>query len=113
MEPNAAQGFSMIVEDIGVLEYLIEQDRNASANIPTITDTWQKIRKPRVERIKAYAKENTRAFIGEQMAIGRRQETASSSTKSLKNVEPRMNARFTSSHFVKWALDYDAVAEVR
>lgn len=105
----------MIVEDIGVLDYLIEQEPNASANIPSITDTWQKIRKPRVERIKAYAKENTRAFLGEPLAHRPRREsagTAGSSVKSLKNVRPDMNARFTSSAFVKWALDFDAVAEV-
>ncbi|KAK4505093.1 hypothetical protein PRZ48_003056 [Zasmidium cellare] len=113
MEPNAAQGFSMIVEDIGVLEYLIERDPNPSANLPTITDTWQKIRKPRVERIKAYAKENTRAFLGEPMAHRHRQETAGNTKKSLKNVTPKMDARFTTSAFVKWALDYDAVAEAK
>lgn len=112
MEPNAAQGFSMIVEDIGVLEYLIERDQNPSANMANITNTWQKMRKPRVDRIKAYAKENTRSFLGEPLPHRRRQETAGSTPKSLKNVTPKMSAKFTTSAFVKWALDYDAVAEV-
>ncbi|KAF2158536.1 hypothetical protein M409DRAFT_30973 [Zasmidium cellare ATCC 36951] len=113
MEPNAAQGFSMIVEDIGVLDYLIQHDQNAAANLATITNTWQKIRKPRVERIKAYAKENTKAFLGEPMPHRHRQETAGSTVKSLKNVIPKMDAKFTTSAFVKWALDYDAVAEAK
>jgi salicylate hydroxylase len=103
----------MIIEDIGVLDYLIEQDLDASTNVANITKTWQKIRKPRVDRIKAYAKENTRAFLGEPMAHRQRQETPGSSVKSLKNVTPRIDARFTSSSFVKWSLDYEVAAEVR
>ena len=53
MLPNAAHGFSQIVEDIAVLEYLIE--KRPLANMPDITHTWQAIRIPRVNKIKAFA----------------------------------------------------------
>ncbi|EME48277.1 hypothetical protein DOTSEDRAFT_42508 [Dothistroma septosporum NZE10] len=105
MEPNAAQGFSMIIEDIGVLDFLLQRDRDPNTNMPAITATWQQIRKPRCERIKAYAKENTAVFLNQPLTHRQRQESTQSSVKSLKDVMPDMDARFTSSRFIDWALD--------
>ncbi|KAF0330654.1 salicylate hydroxylase [Colletotrichum asianum] len=52
MQPSAAQGFSLIVEDIGVLEHLISQASDPSANVKTITSFWQDIRKARCPFLK-------------------------------------------------------------
>ncbi|KAI8239073.1 FAD-dependent monooxygenase OpS4 [Colletotrichum sp. SAR 10_96] len=84
MQPSAAQGFSLIVEDIGVLEHLISQASDPSANVKTITSFWQEIRKAR---------------SGEWQV------------KSLKNTKPDMNAEFSSGPFLKWAQGTDAIAE--
>ncbi|KAI1500535.1 hypothetical protein F5X99DRAFT_385709 [Biscogniauxia marginata] len=76
MHPNAAQGFSQIVEDIGVLEYLVSQSSpesasasdsesdSVSARVPRITSVWEEIRKPRVRRIQDWARFNSALFIG-------------------------------------------------
>ncbi|KAI1852477.1 hypothetical protein JX265_011111 [Neoarthrinium moseri] len=110
MHPNAAQGFSQIVEDIGVLEFLISQDAHASINMRTITGDWERIRKPRVERIKKWARTNSDIFIG-QPVTGTKQAD-NWHIKSLKNTKPDMNAHFNSSAFLKWAQCYDAIGEV-
>ena len=112
MHPNAGQGFSTIIEDIGVLDYLITIASDTIDKVPTITATWQEIRKPRVERIKDYAKENTAVYFGEPIPDRHRHQGDGSGVRSLKNIKPNMNAKFTSPSFVKWCYDYDAVAEV-
>ncbi|PIA99626.1 hypothetical protein CB0940_02316 [Cercospora beticola] len=121
MEPHAAQGYSMIVEDIGVLQYLISRKPNPSQSLPEILETWERLRKPRAERIKAYAKHNGASFLGSTPFPSirpARSTTASNKkdalpAKSLKDVRPDMNAKFESAAFLKWALDYDAVAEAK
>lgn len=113
MHPNAAQGFSMIIEDIGVLEYLLQTSSNATAKMPSIAETWQNVRKPRVERIKAYARENSDAFVGKPLKHRHREDNiVTKSVKSLKNVQPKMDAKFTTAAFVKWTMDYDVGEEV-
>lgn len=110
MHPNAAHGYSQIVEDIGVLEYLIVQDNDAAANMASITSDWENIRMPRVARIKKWAKANSETFIG-QPPTGTK-SADKWHIKSLKNTKPDMNANMNSSAFLKWAMDYDAVDEV-
>lgn len=120
-EPHAAQGYSMIVEDIGVLQYLISRNANPKKSLPEILETWERLRKPRAERIKAYAKHNGASFLSSiPFPTIRPARSAPASkgrdalpAKSLKDVRPDMNAKFESAAFLKWALDYDAVAEVR
>ena len=122
MLPNAAHGFSQIVEDIAVLEYLTERD--PSKTVPNITRTWQSIRIPRVNRIKEFAAWNTRAFLGEGPAnplIAKASapkapaatEQAPGQMKSLKTLKADSSAPFHTSAFLKWAQDYDAVAEAQ
>lgn len=114
MHPNAAQGFSLIIEDIAVLDFLIESrgrlGRKGEPDIPGIAKAWQEIRKPRVERIKAYARWNTAMFSGDLRAPSNDVERRA--VKSLKDVAPDMSAKFHSSRFLKWTLDYDAIADV-
>jgi salicylate hydroxylase len=109
MHPNAAQGYSQIVEDIGMLHALLSQAPK-DASVAQITKVWQDLRKPRVDRIKSFAKWNTKAFNGESNTLNK--STHANSTISLKSVTPNMNAEFYTSAFLKWALDYDAVGVV-
>jgi salicylate hydroxylase len=117
MLPNAAHGFSQIVEDIGALSYLFENER--SLGIPTITDIWQTIRIPRVNRIKEFAAWNTRVFLGEENAhtlISKSSADHAKPTaqvKSFKTLKPDARAPFYTAAFLKWAQDYDAVGEVK
>ncbi|KAF2216136.1 hypothetical protein CERZMDRAFT_33387 [Cercospora zeae-maydis SCOH1-5] len=120
MEPNAAQGYAMIVEDIGVLQYLISRNTTPARRLPGILETWERLRKPRAERIKAYAKHNGASFLSSTPPPSIRPTRSKPATikghpfpaKSLKDVRPDMNAKFDSAAFLKWALDYDAVGEV-
>ncbi|KAF3801055.1 3-hydroxybenzoate 6-hydroxylase 1 [Colletotrichum gloeosporioides] len=109
MQPSAAQGFSLIVEDIGVLEYLISQASDPSANVKTITSFWQEIRKARCERIKAWASHNTNLFTSRSKKLNPR--SGKWQVKSLKDTKPDMNAEFSSGPFLKWAQGTDAIAE--
>lgn len=99
----------MIVEDIGVLEYLVDRaGEQATSTVPDIAKIWEEIRKPRVEKIKEYAKWNTMMFAGNVQAP-KLKGGAKSEEKDLTNVKPNMNANFHSSAFVKWTLDHDAI----
>ncbi|KAF4877618.1 FAD-dependent monooxygenase OpS4 [Colletotrichum siamense] len=109
MQPSAAQGLSLIVEDIGVLEHLISQASDPSANVKTITSLWQEIRKARCERIKAWASHNTKLFTSRSKKLN--PKSGEWQVKSLKNTKPDMNAEFSSGPFLKWAQGTDAIAE--
>ena len=115
-ETDTEQGFSQIVEDIGVLEYLI--DNNRSDGMTTITNQWQSIRIPRVERIKDFAAWNTRVFLGEEATnplVGKPggEKQSAGQMKSLKTLKADSSAPFHTAAFLKWAQAYDAVAEAK
>lgn len=110
MHPNAAQGYSQIVEDIGVLDTCIQELLPKGVPIPAITATWEKIRKPRVERIKEFAKWNTNIFSNPTAALVKTQHKG---VVSLKDVQPDMNAPFFKSPFLKWVIGHDAIQAVR
>ncbi|KAM3422560.1 hypothetical protein BST61_g55 [Cercospora zeina] len=121
MEPNAAQGYAMIVEDIGVLQYLISRNTTPTQRLPEILETWERLRKPRAERIKVYAKHNSATFLSSTPFPSLRPSRSKPAStkeenlpaKSLKGVTPDMNAKFESAAFLKWALDYDAIGEAK
>lgn len=105
------------MEDIAVLDYLISAKR--STGIPSITNLWQAIRIPRVDKIKDFAAWNTRVFLGEEphnpsmnKAPGDAMQS-SASTRSLKTVNPNASAPFHTAAFLKWVHNYDAVAEAK
>lgn len=113
MHPSAALGYTTIIEDVAVLDFLINtqgltEDGDLSKQVPQIAKDWQGICKPRAERIKAYSRANTDMFCG-QHALDNLERR---NVKSLKGVEPDMNAKFTTGRFTKWSLDYDAIATV-
>lgn len=101
----------MIVEDIGVLDFLLDREQDPAKSLPGVTKIWQDIRKPRAERIKEYARWNTRLFTGEINTP--RHDGPTGNVKNLRDVEPGMYSSFNSARFVKWALDHDAVADAR
>ncbi|TDZ18693.1 hypothetical protein Cob_v008337 [Colletotrichum orbiculare MAFF 240422] len=109
MQPSAAQGFSLIVEDIGVLEYLISKTANPRANMKAVTATWEHIRKPRCERIKAWARYNTQLFQSPLKNL--KPGTGQWQVKSLKHTKPDMKAEFGTAPFLKWAQGTDAIEE--
>lgn len=112
MHPSAALGYTTIIEDIAVLDFLISSqglsDHDLIKNIPRISKDWQGICKPRAERIKAYSRANTDMFCGRPATPLDNLERRN--VKSLKGIEPDMNAKFTTGRFTKWSLDYDAIA---
>ncbi|KAL0936268.1 salicylate hydroxylase [Colletotrichum truncatum] len=109
MQPSAAQGFSLIVEDIGVLEYLISQSPDPIVDMRRITSDWQNIRKTRCERFKAWASHNTDLFTSPSKSI--KPGSGQWQVKSLKNTKPDINAEFGTAPFLKWAQGTDAIAE--
>ncbi|KAK5994729.1 FAD-dependent urate hydroxylase-like protein [Cladobotryum mycophilum] len=112
MHPNAAQGYSTTVEDIGVLDFLLARFASESrAPVSQVVKIWQAIRKPRVERIKDYANWNTQNFSGKGVATPEQAEGKIIQTG--KDVAPDMNADFDTAAFWKWSLDYDAIGEAQ
>lgn len=115
MHPSAALGYTTIIEDVAVLDFLIslqgELAGSDSGNrILRVSTHWQNICKPRAEKIKAYSRSNTDMFCGRQAIPLDNLERRN--VKSLKGIDPDMNAKFTTGRFTKWSLDYDAVAAV-
>ena len=118
MHPNAAQGLSQIIEDIGALEVLFSDHYRNQLPIRDLTQAWEDIRKSRVERIKKYAEANTTMFLGKPSASQPRNRKIGPSPKaaevrSFKDVVPDMFAPFSSAQFYKWAYDHDVVSEVK
>ncbi|GJC84114.1 hypothetical protein ColLi_06952 [Colletotrichum liriopes] len=98
-----------IVEDIGVLEYLISRAPDPTASIATIAYDWENIRKARCERIKAWARHNTDLFTSPFKNL--KPGSGEWQVKSLKDTKPNMNAEFGSASFLKWAQGTDAITE--
>lgn len=111
MHPNAAQGYSLIVEDIGVLDYLASKLPNPETNMKEISQDWQNLRKARCERIKAWSKNNTDIFSRPPPQM-KASDSGSWQYRSLKDTKPDMNARLGSASFLKWAQGFDAIEEV-
>ncbi|KAL7935364.1 hypothetical protein V8C35DRAFT_299268 [Trichoderma chlorosporum] len=107
MHPNAAQGYSTIIEDIGVLQFLLSTV--STATLPQIVNIWQAICKPRAERVKEFSKWNTKHLAGKtEHAIG-----VSHADSVLEKIVPDKNAEFSSLEFWKWNAYYDAVGEAK
>jgi salicylate hydroxylase len=111
MHPNAGQGYSQIVEDIAVLNFLIHDDKMKQKPLREITKIWQDIRKPRVERISSFSNWKTQWFSGELAAFTQAGDWGEDA-RSLEKISPNMDAPFESVAFLKWVLDFDAPAEV-
>ncbi|KAG6354959.1 hypothetical protein INS49_004040 [Diaporthe citri] len=111
MYPSAAQGYSLVVEDIGVLDYLASKTQNPEANLKGISEDWQNLRKTRCERIKAWSKYNIEIFSRPPPQM-KTSDSGSWQYRSLKNTKGDMNARLGSASFLKWAQGIDAIEAV-
>lgn len=72
---------------------------------------WEDIRKPRVERIKAYAAWNTRRFAGKR-ADAPVSKYTDSDWKAINEIQADSTGDFTSPAFFKWAHDFDVIEQV-
>ncbi|KAI0470980.1 hypothetical protein GGR56DRAFT_678260 [Xylariaceae sp. FL0804] len=128
MQPNAAHGYTQTVEDIGVLAHLVSAHEDAAAAVPEILTDWQRICKPRAERIKAWAHFNGAMFASlppppaatptpssPSPEPGREgvEEAIEWQTRSLRHTRPDAGAHFNSAAFLKWTQAWDAVEEAR
>ena len=133
MLPNAAQGFSQIVEDIGVLDYLLHDERLVAdgVRVEELMRLWESTRIPRVNMVKAFARWNTAAFTGQappgawtrhntqknksgDSAEEKEKEKKVTTVEvSLRDIRPDKTSRYSSAKFLKWVMDYDAVGEAR
>lgn len=82
--------------------------------VPTISRFWENIRKPRVERIKAYAAWNTRRFAGKRgldsdVPVSKYTD---SDWKAINEIQADLAGDFTSPAFFKWAHDFDVIEQV-
>ncbi|KAJ4397590.1 hypothetical protein N0V93_001823 [Gnomoniopsis smithogilvyi] len=115
MHPSAALGYTTIIEDIAVLDFLLSSqglsENEMVKQVPRIATDWQNICKPRAERIKAYSRANTEMFCGQPATPLDNLERRN--VKSLKGIEADMNGSFTTSRFTKWSLDYDPIAAAK
>ncbi|KAJ6441384.1 putative transporter C11D3.18C [Purpureocillium lavendulum] len=113
MHPNAAHGFAQTVEDIAVLDALTMRSNpgDAAAEIPRIAEQWEAARKPRVERIKAFARTNTRVFLGE---VEPQSSGTADEALGLTDVvvAQDMHAPFFSPAFTAWCEDLDVLKEL-
>lgn len=112
MLPDAAQGFSTIVEDVGVLAHLLHHHLDRA--VPALTKIWQDVRQPRVNRIKEWAKSShqlyTKGTDAPPKSAGQVRTTVEEI--SFEKVEMDMNAEFRSPAFFKWAFGFDPIANV-
>jgi salicylate hydroxylase len=113
MHPNAAQGLSTIIEDVGVLEYLLSHFGAAAAtSVPDIVQTWQAICKPRAERVKDFARWNTDHLAGHARRGWDAADDGTSVYIAEKGVVADKDAHYSTPSFWKWNVEYDAIREV-
>ena len=74
---------------------------------------WQDIRKPRAERIKAFAPWNTAVFLGHIPIDSGRAKSKTGSVKSSEEVVPVRDAPFSSGRFVKWTHNYNVTTKTQ
>ena len=103
------QGFSTIIEDIGVLDLLLKDERVKS--VPKAISAWQDVRKPRIELIKRYAHTNHYSYANGAANFPKSSNGAAPVDE--KTVVADKGAPFNTPQFNKWVYDYDGAAEVR
>lgn len=108
MHPSAGQGFSQIVEDVEVLAELLQRTGDVPGEVVEITKRWERIRRPRVDKIQEYSRWTT-AQISQRVS-SRRAQTVKPKVKD----DGRRDAgdEFRDAAFLQWSLDYDVKKEV-
>lgn len=108
MVPFAGQGAAQCIEDAAVLSELLSQTTLSSIEqIPRLTKMYEQLRRPRVERVRAYARANGENYTlpdGEEQR--RRDEILRTSARKVEK------APFGDAELAKWLDNYDAIQEV-
>lgn len=110
MLPSAAQGFSTIVEDVAALATLVGDCD--SQQLLERTDMWQKLRMPRVSRIKAHSAYNHSMATARTPQAECELKKYAGVGKDAAAIVADMHADFNTLPYMKWEFGYDAVAEV-
>lgn len=109
MLPNVTQGYSQIVEDIAVLDWLLKT--YPQVRVPALTSVWHRIRQPRVQKIMSFARYTFQMAVGDE--VPEKNDTNANYDTSMKNTVPNPDAPYHSPEFMKWALDYDCVEDAK
>jgi salicylate hydroxylase len=110
MVPFAGQGAAQCIEDAAVLSELLSKT-SLLKDIPNLTKKYEELRKPRVERVRAYARVNGVNYTlpdGDEQK--RRDEILK--TSASKVVGKGGKVPFGDMKFAKWLDDYDAIKDV-
>lgn len=108
------KGFSQTIEDIEVFTLLLEKEND----LKYVSEIWEKVRLPRVARIKEFARVNHQNYQlgGAQMVKQNAKKVASNTNKAAEDQEaavvPDRNAEFNSPAFNAWVYAYDAEEEI-
>lgn len=111
MHPNAGQGYSQTVEDIGLLAFLIE-DGMSMTDLSRVTGVWQEMRMPRVERMQKFSEWKTRWYLGQEINSPLISLKSVNNAGNLRDTIPDMYGAFQSPEFLKWVLDFDVTGEM-
>jgi salicylate hydroxylase len=110
MVPFAGQGAAQCIEDAAVLSELLSR-ASSIEEIPRLTKKYEELRKPRVERVQAYARANGVNYtLPDGVEQKRRDEVLKTSTRKV--VEKGGQAPFGDVEFSKWLDNYDAIKDV-
>ena len=110
MVPFAGQGAAQCIEDAAVLSELFPQT-STTEDIPKLTKLYEEIRRPRVERVRAYARANGENYtLPDGADQKRRDEILKTSARTV--VEKGGKAPFGDAEFAKWLDNYDAIKDV-
>ncbi|KAK7229271.1 hypothetical protein V2G26_001441 [Clonostachys chloroleuca] len=118
MVPHAAQGVSQGIESTGVLTHLLRLARpDHRDDVPALTQGFEKLRRPRVEKIANLSQNNLQVRV---LPDGPAQEGRDAALRKMgqmpaiewDKIEMDMNADSNSPQFTKWLTAYDIPLEV-
>ncbi|CAG9949256.1 unnamed protein product [Clonostachys rosea f. rosea IK726] len=118
MVPHAAQGVSQGIESTGVLTHLLRLARpDHLDDVPALTEGFEKLRRPRVEKIANLSQNNLQVRV---LPDGPAQEGRDAALRKMgqmpaiewDKIEMDMSADSNSPQFTKWLTAYDIPLEV-
>jgi len=110
MLPFAGQGAAQCIEDAVVLSELFAQTSSIE-DIPRLTKKYEELRKPRAERVRAYARTNGKNYtLPDDAEQKRRDEILKTSARKV--AEKGGKTPFGDVEFAKWLDNYDAIKDV-
>jgi salicylate hydroxylase len=110
MLPFAGQGAAQCIEDAAVLSELFAQT-SSTEDIPRLTRKYEELRKPRTERVRAYARTNGKNYTLPDGAEQKRRDEILK-TSARKVAEKGGKTPFGDAKFAEWLDNYDAIKDV-